>query len=110
MLIFILLDLFYREKIAKTIKSLTKQVKTLKKLVSALQAHQEDSNDNLSLSSVEGNMHFQYACAAIATSHPEVALALKSHKARDLDLKSMWLLDNQSTFDLCCNPDFAHKE
>jgi hypothetical protein len=74
-----------------------------------LQAYQEDSNDASSLSSVEGNIHFQYACAAIATSHPEVALALKSHKARDLDLKSMWLLDNQSTFDLCCNPDFVHK-
>ena len=36
-------------------------------------------------------------------------MALKSHKAQDLDLRSVWLLDNQSTFDLCCNPDFAHK-
>jgi hypothetical protein len=96
-------------KSAKTITSLTKQVKTLQKSISALQAHQEDSNDDSSLSSVEGDTHFQYACAAIATSHPEVALAFKSHKARDLDLKIMWLLDNQSTFDLCCNPDFAHK-
>ncbi len=76
-------------KSAKTIKSLTKQVKTLKKLISTLQAHQEDSNDDSSLSSVEGNTHFQYECAAIATSHPEVALTLKSHKARDLDLKSV---------------------
>jgi hypothetical protein len=54
-------------------------------------------------------MHFQYAWAAIATTHSEVALALKSHKAQDLDLKSVWLLDNQSTFDLCSNPDFAHR-
>ncbi len=96
-------------KSAKTIKSLTKQVKNLKKLASALQAHQEDSDANSSLSSVEGDMHFQYACAAIATTHPEVAMALKSHKARDLDLRSVWLLDNQSNFDLCCNPDFVHK-
>ena len=96
-------------KFAKTIKSLTKQIKTLKKFVSALQAHQEDSNDNSSLSSVEGDTNFQYACADIATTHPEVALALKSHEAWDLDLKSVWLLDNQSTFDLCCNPDFVHK-
>ena len=36
-------------------------------------------------------------------------MALKSHKAWDLDLRSVWLLDNQSTFDLCCNPDFAQK-
>jgi hypothetical protein len=75
-----------------------------------LQAHQEDSDDDSSLSSVEGVAHFQYACAAIATTHPEVALALNPYKAGDLDLKSMWLLDNQSTFDLCCNPDFTHKQ
>jgi hypothetical protein len=76
----------------------------LKKPVTGLQAHCKDSNDNSSLSSVEWDTHFQYACAAIATTHPDVVLALKSHKTRDLDLKSVWLLDNQSTFDLCCNP------
>jgi hypothetical protein len=96
-------------KSAKTIKSLIKQVKNLKKLVSALQAHQEDSDANSSLSSMKGDTHFQYACAAIANTHPEVAMALKSHKAQDLNLRSVWLLDNQSTFDPCCNPDFAHK-
>jgi hypothetical protein len=36
-------------------------------------------------------------------------MALKSHKAQDLDLRSVWILDNQSTFDLCCNPDFSGK-
>jgi hypothetical protein len=81
----------------------------LKKLVSALQAHQEDSDADSSFFSKEGDTHFQYACAAIATTHPQVAMAFKSHKAQDLDLRSVWLLDNQSTFDLCCNPDFAHK-
>ncbi len=96
-------------KSAKTIKSLTKQVKNLKKLVSALQDHQEDSDADSSLSSMEGDTHFQYVCAAIATTHPAVAMALKSHKTWDLDLRSVWLLDNHSTFDLCCNPDFAHK-
>jgi hypothetical protein len=40
-------------KSAKTIKSLTKQVKILKKPVTGLQAHCKDSNDNSSLSSVE---------------------------------------------------------
>ena len=93
----------------KTIKSLTKQVKTLKKSVSALQAHNEDSKNKSSLSSEEGDAHFQYACAAIASINPNVAMALKSSKARDLDLRSVWLLDSQSTFDLCCNPDFAAK-
>jgi hypothetical protein len=91
------------------IKSLTKQVKTLKKLVSMLQAHNKDSEDDSSISSEEGGAHFQYACAAIASSNPNVAMALKSPKAWDLDLRSVWLLDSQSTFDLCCNPDFATK-
>jgi hypothetical protein len=80
-------------------KSLTKQVKTLKKLVSALQAHNKDSKDNSSISSEEGDAHFQYTCGAIASTNPNVAMALKSPKAQDLDLRSLWLLDNQSTFD-----------
>jgi hypothetical protein len=88
---------------------LTKQIKTLKKLVSALQAHQEDSNDDSSLSSEDGDAHFQYACAAIEATNPKVAMALQSLKGWDLDLRSVWLLDNQSTFDLCCNPDLAGK-
>jgi hypothetical protein len=91
------------------IKSLTKQIKTLKKSVSALQAHQEDRDDNSSLSSEHGDAHFQYACAAIEATNPKVAMALKPHKARDLDLRSVWLLDNQSTFDLCRNLDFSGK-
>jgi hypothetical protein len=74
-----------------------------------LQAHQEDSNDDSSLSSEDGDAHFHLVCAAIATTNPKVAMALKFHKACDLDPKSVWLLDNQSTFDLCCNPDFANK-
>jgi hypothetical protein len=45
----------FSNKSAKTIKSLTKQVKNLKKLVSALQAHQEDSDADSSLSIVEGD-------------------------------------------------------
>jgi hypothetical protein len=38
-------------------------------------------------------------------------MALKSHnhKRQDLDLRNVWLLDNRSTFDLCCNPDLAKK-
>jgi hypothetical protein len=94
---------------SKLIKSLTKQIKTLKKLVSRLQAHQEDSNNDSCLSSEDGGAHFQYAFAAIEATDPKVAMALKSHKARDFDLRSVWLLDNQSTFDLFCRPDFTGK-
>jgi hypothetical protein len=93
----------------KSIKSLTKQIKTLKKLVSVLQAHQENSNNISSLSSEDGDAHFQYACATIEATNPKVAMMLKSHKARALDLRSVWLLDNQSTFDLYCNLDFSGK-
>jgi hypothetical protein len=93
----------------KLIKSLTKQVKTLKQLVSTLQAHQEDSSNKPSLSFEDGDAHFQYACMAIKTTNSKLAMALKSHKAQDWDLSSVWLLDNQTTFNLCCNPDFASK-
>ncbi len=55
-------------------------------------------------------MHFQCACAAIASTNLNVAMALKSPKTEDLDLRSVWLLDSQLTFDLCCNPDFAAKK
>jgi hypothetical protein len=81
------------------------QIKTLKKSVSAPEAHQEDCNDNSSLSSEDRDAHFKYACATTEA----VAMALKSHKAWDFDLRSVWLLDNQSTFDLCCTPDFSGK-
>ncbi len=55
---------------SKLIKSLTKQIKTLNKLVSMLQTHQEDSNNDSSLSSEDGDTHFQYACAATSpTKH-----------------------------------------
>jgi hypothetical protein len=93
----------------KLIKSLTKQIKTLKKSVGTLQAHQEDSNNNSSLSSEDGDAHFQYVCVAIKATNPKVTMALKSHKAWDLDFRSVWLLDNQYTFDLCCNPNFSGK-
>jgi hypothetical protein len=53
----------------------------LKKLVSTLQAHNEDSNDNFSISSEEGDARFQYTCAAIASTNLNVAMALKSPKA-----------------------------
>ncbi len=74
---------------SKLIKLLTKQIKTLKKSVSVLQAHQEDINNDSSLSNEDGDAHFQYAFATIEATNPKVAMALKSHKARDLDLRSV---------------------
>ncbi len=41
--------------------------------------------------------------------NPKVVLALKSRKLKDLDLKNVLLLDNQSTFDLCSNKRFTSK-
>jgi hypothetical protein len=39
--------------------------------------------------------------------NPKIVLALKSSKNVDLDLRNVLLLDNQSTFDLCCNKKFT---
>jgi hypothetical protein len=42
-------------------------------------------------------------------SYPKIALALKSSKSLDLYLRYVLLLDNQSTFDLCCNRGFMSR-
>jgi hypothetical protein len=41
--------------------------------------------------------------------NPKIVLALKSKKFKDLDLRNVLLLDNQSTFNLCCNKRFTSK-
>jgi hypothetical protein len=101
-------------KSSKTIKSLSKTMKLLekdnqrlKKSVSALQKCDEDEDS--SLSSVEGSSHFQDAMEMLEEHHPKLVLALKSSKFTNLDLRNVLLLDNQSTFDLCCNKMFAFK-
>ena len=59
---------------------------------------------------MEGSSHFQDAMEIMLKEHhPKLVLALKSRKFTDLDLRNVLLLDNQSTFDLCCNKMFASK-
>jgi hypothetical protein len=102
-------------KSSKSIKSLTKTMQALekdnwrlKKSVSALQKCNEDEDDDSSLSSVEGSTHFQEAVEILSDSYPKIALALKPKKSMGgLDLRNVLLLDNQSTFDLCCNRKFT---
>jgi hypothetical protein len=100
-------------KSAKTMKSISKMMKSLekddhrlKKSGSALQKCKEDEDDDLSISSAEGSSHFQKAIEFLNESYPKIALALKSRKSLDLDLRYVLLLDNQSMFDLCCNRGF----
>ncbi len=38
-----------------------------------------------------------------------IVLALKHRTFAELDLRNVLLLDNQLTFDLCCNKEFASK-
>jgi len=88
-------------------KLLEKDNRRLKESVCALQKCNEDEDS--SLSSVEGSSHFQDAMDMLEEHHPKVVLALKSRKFTNLDLRNVLLLDNQSTFDLCCNKMFASK-
>jgi hypothetical protein len=103
-------------KLAKTIKSLSKTMrslerdnKKLRKSVSALQKCDKDDDDDSSISTVEGSSHFQDALEMLKEHHPRIILALKHRKFMELDLRNVLLLDNQSTFDLCCNKKFASK-
>ena len=96
------------KSLSKTMKSLEKDNRRLKKSVSALQKCDEDEDSSLSL--VEGSSHFQDAMEMLEEHHPKVALALKSRKFTNLDLRNVVLLvHNQSAFDLCCNKMFASK-
>jgi hypothetical protein len=95
------------KSLSKTMRSLKKDSRRLKKVVSTLQKHNEDEGSSLSLEEVSS--HFQDAMEMLEEYHPKVVLALKSSKFANLDLRNVLLLDNQSTFDLCCNKTFASK-
>ncbi len=97
-------------KLAKTIKSLSKTMRLLekdneklKKSVNALQKCNTYDDIDSSISMVEGSSHFQDALEMLEEHHPRIVLALKHRKFTELDLRNVLLLDNQSTFDLCCN-------
>ncbi len=47
------------------------------------------------------------AVEILSDSYPKIALALKLKKCMGLELRNVLLLDNQSTFDLCCNRKFT---
>jgi len=94
------------KSLSKTLKSLEKSNRKLKKSVSALQKCEEDGDES-SISSSEGTNHFQMDLDLLEERNPKIVLALKSSKNVDLDLRNVLLLDNQSTFDLCCNKKFT---
>ena len=96
------------KSLTKTVKSLEKSNRKLKKSVSALQKCQKNDDTDSSLSS-EGTSHFQKGVEMLQKCNPKIVLALKSKKSKDLDLRNVLLLDNQSTFDLCCNKRFTSK-
>jgi hypothetical protein len=77
--------------------------------VSVLQKCKEDDDSDSSISTSEGTSHFQKALEMLKEHNPKIVLALKSRKVTDLDLRNVLLLDNQSTFDPCCNKKFTSK-
>ncbi len=97
------------KSLSKTMRSLEKNNKKLKKSISALQEWDKDDDDDSSISMVEGSSHFQDALEMLKEHHPRIFLALKHRKFMELDLRNVLLLDNQSTFDLCCKKKFASK-
>jgi hypothetical protein len=95
------------KSISKTMKSLEKDNCRLKKSVSALQKCKEDDDNDMFVSTVEGLSHFQKGIMILKGIYPKIALALKLSKSLDLDLGYALLLDNQPTFNLCCNKDLC---
>ena len=101
-------SVFSAKSLTKTVKSPEKSNRKLKKSVSALQKCQENDDTDSSLSS-EGTSHFQKGVEMLQECNPKIVLALKLKKSKDLDLRNVLLLDNQLTFDLCCNKRFTSK-
>jgi hypothetical protein len=96
------------KSVSKTVTSLEKDNRMLKKYVSALQKCKEDDNNDLSISSSEGSSHFQVAIKFLEESYPKISLALKLSKSLDPDLRCVLLLDNLP-FDLCYNRGFMSR-
>jgi hypothetical protein len=97
------------KSLSKTMRMLEKDNKKLKKSISALQKCDKDNDNDLSISTVEGSSYLQDALEMLKEHHPRIVLALKHRKFTELNLRNVLLLDNQSTFDLCCNKKFASK-
>jgi hypothetical protein len=74
-------------------------------LVTDIKCKEDDDNDS-SISLAEGSSHFQQTMKFLEESYSKFALALKLSNSLNLDLKYVLLLDNQSTFGLCCNRGF----
>jgi hypothetical protein len=89
-------------------KPLEKDDCRLKKICEHNQKCHEGEDNDSSISSAEGSSHFQEAMEMLQESHPKIVLALKSSKSIGLDLRNVLLLDNQSTFNLCCNRKFVN--
>ncbi len=96
------------KSINKTMKLLEKDNRRLQKSESTLQKYDEGEDNDLSISSAKGSSHFQEAMEMLQESHPMIVFTLKSSKSIGLDLRNVFLLDNQSTFDLCCNRKFVN--
>jgi hypothetical protein len=97
------------KSLSKMLKSLEKSSRKLKRSVSALQKCKEDDDYDSSISSSEGTHHFQKALEMLKEHNPKIVLVVKSRKFANLDLRNVLLLDNQFTFDLCCNKKFTSK-
>ncbi len=74
-----------------------------------IQKCEENNNTKSLMSFSEGTSHFQKDVEMLKEHNPKIVFALKSRKSDDLDLRNVLLLENQSTFDLCCNKKLTSK-
>jgi hypothetical protein len=70
------------KSLSKTMRSLEKDNKRLKKSVSTLQKGNKDDDNDLSISTVEGSSHFQDALEMLKEHNPRIVLALKHRSSR----------------------------
>ena len=72
-----------------------------------------DKEEDSDLSSKEGSNSIQAGIALLQEASPMLAEYISmAHKAGNLtmlDLREVWLLDSQTTYNLCCNPNMVAK-
>jgi uncharacterized protein YodC (DUF2158 family) len=97
---------------AKSVKKLTKEMKSIKKAFTQLQKTKEEDSDISDSDESEQASHFQFADGGFQFTQvenefePQIAKLFKqTHGTKiKLDLREIILLDSQSTMDLICNP------
>ncbi len=97
-------DLSISSNKSSKLEDLEKKIKSANKQFTQLKAQLENDDEG----DCDEQSHFQFVSLAKHNTQHEVGLKQSADKLKDLDLRSVILLDNQSTMSLFCNGRFVN--